>query len=147
MEKILSIEDFLNESYQRKMSGEEMNKKLFRFFEKIFYEIKDKRYDEPYPHQLEVLTPESREYLLDVLDVLKDYDRTYPRLGEFIDPQTSKPVTTEDGLITYLASNFFCGFGRASRLGSSLQPIQGLRLPEPPSQEVVENLVKFAQSR
>lgn len=147
MENILPIEDFLNESYQRKLADEETNKKLFRFFEKVFYEIKDKRHDEPYPHQLEVLTPETREYLLDLLDALKDYDKTYPRLGQFLDPQTSKPLTTEDELISYLASNFFSGFGRGSRLGNSLQPIQGLRLPEPPSQEVVENIVKFAQSR
>ena len=117
MENILPIEDFLNESYQRKMSDEETNKKLFRFFEKVFYEIKDKRHDEPYPHQLEVLTPESREYLLDLLDALKDYDKTYPRLGQFLDPQTSKPLTTEDELISYLASNFFSGLGRGSRLG------------------------------
>lgn len=147
MNNIVSIEEFLNESYQRKLADEATNKKLFRFFEQIFYEIRDKRHDEPHPHQLEVLTPESREYLLDVLDALKDYDKTFPRLGVFLDPQTSKPLKTEDELISYLASNFFSGFGRGSRLGSSVDPAPGVRIPEPPSQEVVENLIKFAKSR
>ena len=147
MKHILILEEFLNESYQRKLADEETTKKLFRFFEQIFYEIKDKRFDYPYPHQLEKLTPEAREYLLDVLDVVKEYDSSYSRLGKFLDPQTSKTLTTEDELISYLASSFFSGLGRSSKLGSSYEPKPGLRLPEPPSQEVVQSIIDFAKSR
>jgi hypothetical protein len=147
MKHILIIEEFLNESYQRKLADEETTKKLFRFFEQVFYEIKDKRHDYPHPHQLEKLTPEAKEYLLDVLDAVKEYDSGYPRLGKFLDPQTSKTLTTEDELISYLASNFFSGFGRSSQLGSAYDPKPGLRLPEPPSQEVADSIIAFAKSR
>lgn len=147
MKHILILEEFLNESYQRKLADEEMTKKLFRFFEQVFYEIRDKRHDYPYPHQLEKLTPEAREYLLDVLDVLKDFDSEYQRVGEFRNPENNKVLRTEDELISHLASAYFSGFGRSSRMGVSYDPKPGLRLPEPPSQEVVQSIVDFAKSR
>lgn len=147
MRNILSLDSFLNESAQRNLLDEESTKRLFRFFEQVFYEIGDKRHDPPFPHQLEELTPEARAYLLDVLDVVKKWDRSWPRLGQFLDPQTNAPITTDDQKIAYLASNFFSGFGRPSRLGSSISPQEGLRLPEPPSQDVVNSIVRFAKSR
>ena len=147
MEHILHIDEFLNESYQRKLTDEDWNKKMFRFFEQVFYEIKNKRHDYPFPHQLAKLTPESREYLLDVLDVVKTFDDKYQRTGQFLHPDNNRPLTTEDELISYLASNFFSGFGRSSKLGSSYAPIGGLRLPMPPSQTVVDNIADFAKSR
>jgi hypothetical protein len=147
MKNILPQEEFLNENYQRKISDRDTTKKLFRFFEQVFYEIGDKRFNEPLPHQLEELTTETKKYLLDVLDVVKEWDRTWPRLGQFLDPQTNEPLTTDDEKISYLASNFFSGFGRPSRLGTSLNPEPGLLLPEPPSQEVVNSIINFAKSR
>ena len=147
MKHILILEEFLNETYQRKLADQEGTKKLFRFFEQVFYEIKDKRHDYPHPHQLEKLTPEAREYLLNLLDAVKEYDSRYSRLGQFLDPQTSKPLTTEDELISYLASSFFSGFGRGSQLGTAYDPKPGLRLPELPSQEVANSIIAFAKSR
>jgi hypothetical protein len=122
-------------------------KNLFRFFEKVFYEIGDKRYDPPHPHQMEKLTPEAKEYLLDVLDVVKEWDRTWTRMKKFLDPQTNKELTSDDEKISYLASNFFAGFGRESRLGTSINPQPGLKLPEPPSQDVVNSIINFAKAR
>lgn len=148
MKNILSPEEFLNESYQRQLADEEMNQSLFRFFEKVFYEIKDKRGDFPRPHQLEHLTPEAKEYLLDVLDVVKEFDRRYKNTGRIQHPDNNRILTTDDELISYLSAMFFGGFGRPSTaLGSSQKPVEGLRLPVPPSQDVVESIIKFAQSR
>lgn len=147
MKYIIPIRKIITESYQRKISDEATTRKIFRFFEQVFYELRDKRYDPPHQHQLDQLTPEAREYLLDVLDVLKDYDQRWIRLGRFIHPQTSRTLSTEDELISYLASSFFAGFGRGSILGTSYSPQPGLRLPEPPSQEVVDSIVRFAKSR
>ena len=145
MKHILILEEFLNESYQRKLADEETTKKLFRFFEQIFYEIKDKRFDYPYPHQLEKLTPEAREYLLDVLDVVKDFDRDYS--GEFRHRDNGRVLTSEDDLISHLSTGYFSGFSRGSQLGSAYAPKPGLRLPELPSQEVADSIIAFAKSR
>lgn len=147
MKHILILEEFLNESYQRKLADEEGTKKLFRFFEQVFYEIKDKRSDYPHPHQLQKLTPEAREYLLDLLDVVKEFDNDYKRLGEFRDLGTNRVLTSEDDLISYLSAGLFGGFGRGSQLGISYDPKPGLRLPELPSQEVANSIIAFAKSR
>ena len=127
---------------------QEINQKdLFRFFEKVFYEIGDKRHGLPTSDQLAQLTPEAKSYLLNVLDAVKIYDDKYRRLEKFLHPDNNKELTSADELISYLSSVYFSGFGRPSILGTSINPIKGLKLPVPPSQEVVNSIINFAKAR
>jgi hypothetical protein len=113
----------------------------------FFYEIKDKRHGLPTSDQLAQLTPEAKSYLLTVLDTVKMYDSKYQRLGKFLHPDNNKELTSEDELISYLSSMYFAGFDRPSILGKPNKPIQGLKLPQPPSQEVVNSIINFAKAR
>jgi hypothetical protein len=82
-----------------------------------------------------------------VLDVVKKFDPSLIRTGEFLHPDNDSKLSTEDELISYLSSKYFAGFGRPSILGNSINPVKGLRLPVPPSQEVVDSIIRFAKSR
>lgn len=128
----------MNQGY--KFADEETNKRIFRWFEICFYEANGKRFSRIGKEQYSLLSDETVNYLLATLDVVKNYDPKYLRLGRLLDPQTNQPLESDYQKIAHLTGNYFSGLGRGSILGTSLDIVKGLRLLMPPSQAVVDNI-------
>jgi hypothetical protein len=132
---------FTSVDKEYKLADDKYNKILFRWFEICFYESNDKRYGRITEEQFSMLSQESKDYLLATLDVIKEYDPQYIRLGKLLDSQTNVPLKTDYQKIAHLTGNYFSGFGRGSAvLGSSNDIKGGLQLLMPPNQEVVDNI-------
>lgn len=123
-----------------KFADDETNKRIFRWFEICFYESNSKRFSRIGQEQYSLLSDETIDYLLATLDVIKNYDPKYIRLGKLLDPQTNLPLESDYQKIAHLTGNYFSGFGRGSVLGTSLDIVNGLKLLMPPSQAVVDNI-------
>jgi hypothetical protein len=116
------------------------NKTVFRILEKALYEGNDKRYSDLTKEQLQKLSPETRQYLLDLYEKLAPYNSTYQRLGKILDPQTNKDIVTEDQKIKYVTSNYFGGKGRpSSELGSPADPKHKDLVFPVPSAKVIDD--------
>jgi hypothetical protein len=116
------------------------NKTVFRILEKALYEGNDKRYSDLTKEQLQKLSPETRQYLLDLYEKLAPYNSTYQRLGKILDPQTNKDIITEDQKIKYVTSNYFGGKGRpSSELGSPADPKHKDLVFPVPSAKVIDD--------
>ena len=123
-----------------KFADGETNKRIFRWFEICFYESNGKRFSRIGKEQYSLLSDETIGYLLATLDLVKNYDPKYIRLGKFLDPHTNQPLESDYQKIAHLTGNYFSGFGRGSILGTSLDIVNGLKLLMPPSQAVVDNI-------
>ena len=108
---------------------------LFRIFEKAFYEGASptggiKRLDDITDAQLAQLTPETRKYLVELSDYLKQFDTGF----------NYSSLKTDDAKIKHVSSRFFGGAGRGGMLG---QPGR-LEFPEMvlpvPSNAVLANI-------
>ena len=127
--------------------------KLFRIFEKAFYEGNNKRNDDISNEQLQQLSPETKAYLVDLYERAKPFNETYQRTGKVTDVQTNEEIITDEDKIRYITANHFGGFGRPSRLGSAADYVfrQDPKYKDLifaiPSQDVLNNINKVFNAK
>jgi hypothetical protein len=127
--------------------------KLFRIFEKAFYEGNNKRHNDISNEQLQQLSPETKAYLIDLYERAKPFNEEYQRIGKVRDVQTNKEIITDEDKIRYITANHFGGFGRAARLGSAADYVfrQDPKYKDLifaiPSQDVLNNINKVFNAK
>jgi hypothetical protein len=119
--------------------GSKIAKFMDAFFSKVFYEGNEKRMDAFSMDVIKRFTPETRSYLLQLLDIVKRKNLTSGLEQGFKSDFNRLPKTVDEE-IQMLSGNFWAGYGRTGGL-------QGILDEAPiPSSDVFQNLLNVTMS-
>lgn len=121
------------------MGSTEDSGKLAYWLDKKFYEANDKRHDNITDVQIGKMITQTKSYILNLLDNIKDSHPNF-RNGKFYSPANNSVMETENDLLKMATQNMWGGFGRPGillRKFRNKEPIPSLPIPP---QSVKDNL-------
>jgi hypothetical protein len=120
-------------------NGSKFDKSIDAVFQKVFYEGNDKRFDMFSMDVIKKFTPETKSYLLQLLDIIKRKNLANGLELGFRNEFNRLPKTVDEE-IQMLSTNFWGGYGRRGGLQGVLD-----QAPSMPS-SVVQNLMDVTMS-
>jgi hypothetical protein len=87
---------------------------LYNWFDSKFYEAKTKRHDTITDAQIAQMLPETKKYILTILEDLKEYHPSY-RDGKLYNRSTGEVVTSMNGALKEATKNLWGGFSRYNK--------------------------------
>jgi hypothetical protein len=127
-------------------NGSKFAKFMDAFFEKVFYEGNNKVMN-PFPKEvIKQFTPETKSYLLQLLDIVKRKNLTSGLEQGFRADYGRLPKTVDEE-IEFLSNNFWGGSSQYGNGGRRQGGIQGILDEAPiPSEDVLDNLMNVTMS-
>ena len=124
---------------QEAKSIREESFKLAKWFDQKFYEANDKRHSFITDEIINKMTPETKSYLLNLLDKTKNIHSGF-RGGRFFNPDNNKLMTTENDLLKMVTTNMWGGYGRPGIMASKAVYKEAIPSLPIPSKAVENNL-------
>lgn len=121
-------------------NGSMFDKQIDAFFQKVFYEGNDKRMDVFPMEVVKKFTPETKSYLLQLLDIVRQKNLAGGLEQGFKSDFNRLPKTVDEE-IQMLSGNFWGGYGRTGGLQGVLD-----QAPSPPP-SVMQNLIDVTMSQ
>jgi hypothetical protein len=119
---------------------------LYNWFDSKFYEAKTKRHDTITDAQIAQMLPETKKYILTILEDLKEYHPSY-RDGKLYNRSTGEVVTSMNGALKEATKNLWGGFGRYNKF---YENNRWHKTPFPPvhapTRAVIDNMEKIFPS-